>query len=187
MTPQRAPATASTVATVRRSRGAGARGGARGRLRIRGFTLIELLVCLGILGFLASLALPMAEMTAQREKERELKRALWEIRDALDAYRAARESGAVLGPSDRPPYPESLQSLTREVADARTEHQGQTIRFLRRVPRDPFAEPGVPAEQSWGLRGYQSDADNPQPGAEVYDVYSKSTATGLNGVPLKQW
>ena len=147
MTPQRAPATASTVATVRRSRGAGARGGARGRLRIRGFTLIELLVCLGILGFLASLALPMAEMTAQREKERELKRALWEIRDALDAYRAARESGAVLGPSDRPPYPESLQSLTREVADARTEHQGQTIRFLRRVPRDPFAEPGVPAEQ----------------------------------------
>ena len=178
MTPQRAPATASTVAPVRRSRGAGARGGARGRLRIRGFTLIELLVCLGILGFLASLALPMAEMTAQREKERELKRALWEIRDAR---------GAVLGPSDRPPYPESLQSLTREVADARTEHQGQTIRFLRRVPRDPFAEPGVPAEQSWGLRGYQSDADNPQPGAEVYDVYSKSTATGLNGVPLKQW
>ena len=183
MTPQRAPATDSAA---RRSRGVGA-GGARASGRIRGFTLIELLVCLGILGFLASLALPMAEMTAQREKERELKRALWEIRDALDAYRAARESGAVLGASDRPPYPESLQSLTREVADARTEHQGQTIRFLRRVPRDPFAEPGVPAEQSWGLRGYQSDADNPQPGAEVYDVYSKSTATGLNGVPLKQW
>ncbi|OWQ87035.1 hypothetical protein CDN99_20095 [Roseateles aquatilis] len=161
-------------------------GAADGR-RARGFTLIELLVCLAILGFLASLALPMAEMTVQREKERELKRALWEIRDALDAYRVARENGAVLGPSDRPPYPASLQELTREVADARADRQGQTIRFLRRVPRDPFAEGAQPAELSWGLRGYQSDADNPQPGPEVYDVHSKSTAVGLNGVPLKQW
>ena len=132
-------------------------------------------------------ALPMAEMTVQREKERELKRALWEIRDALDAYRAAREAGAVLGPGDRPPYPATLQDLTQEVVDARADRQGQTMRFLRRVPRDPFAEPGLPAEQTWGLRGYQSDADTPQPGPEVYDVYSKSTAVGLNGVPLKQW
>ncbi|MDH0867066.1 type II secretion system protein [Mitsuaria sp. GD03876] len=180
MTTRRVP-----VARPRLARGGdGARAFRRGA---GGFTLIELLVCLAILGFLASLALPMAEMTAQREKERELKRALWEIRDALDAYRVARESGAVLGPSDRPPYPATLKELTLEVADARADRQGQTIRFLRRVPRDPFGEPGVPAEQTWGLRGYQSDADNPQPGAEVYDVHSNSPAKGLNGVPLKQW
>ena len=174
-----APRRASASARRRDGRAAG--------LRARGFTLIELLVCLAILGFLASLALPMAEMTVQREKERELKRALWEIRDALDAYRAAREAGAVLGPGDRPPYPATLHELTVEVPDARADRQGQTMRFLRRVPRDPFAEPGVPAEQSWGLRGYQSDADNPQPGPEVCDVHSMSTAVGLNGVPLKQW
>jgi general secretion pathway protein G len=168
--------------------GATSRSGGAGRRRAaRGFTLIELLVCLGILGFLAMLAMPVAEMTAQREKERELKRALWEIRDALDAYRAARETGAVLGPSDRPPYPVTLQELTVEVADARADRQGQSLRFLRRVPRDPFADGALPAEQTWGLRGYQSEADNPQPGPEVYDVHSNSAAVGLNGVPLKQW
>jgi general secretion pathway protein G len=155
--------------------------------RARGFTLIELLVCMGILAFLATLALPMAEMASQREKERELKRALWEIRDALDAYRAARESGAVLGAADQPPYPASLEELTQPVPDARLEHQGETLRFLRRVPRDPFADPTVPAAQSWGLRGFQSEADNPKAGPEVYDVYSTSPLKGLNGIPLKQW
>lgn len=155
--------------------------------RSKGFTLIELLVCLGILGFLAALAMPVAEMTVQREKERELKRALWEIRDALDAYRAARENGAVIGPSDRPPYPETLAELTRELPDARADRQGRSLRFLRRVPRDPFADASLPAEKTWGLRGFQSDADQPRPGPEVYDVYSLSTANGLNGIPLRQW
>ncbi|SEL65087.1 general secretion pathway protein G [Roseateles sp. YR242] len=160
---------------------------ARAGWRARGFTLIELLVCLGILGFLATLALPMAEMASQREKERELKRALWEIRDALDSYRAARETGALLGAADQPPYPATLAELTKEVPDSRLEHQGQTLRFLRRVPRDPFADTSLPADQTWGLRGFQSDAENPKPGPEVYDVYSNSPLKGLNGIPLKQW
>jgi general secretion pathway protein G len=153
----------------------------------RGFTLIELLVCLAILGLLASMAMPMAEMAWQREKERELKRSLWEIRDALDAYRAARESGALLGPPDQAPYPATLRELTLEVADARAERQGQTLRFLRSVPRDPFADPSLPADQTWGLRGFQSNAEDPRPGREVYDVHSRSGLLGLNGIPLKAW
>ncbi|KQV95040.1 type II secretion system protein [Pelomonas sp. Root1237] len=167
-----------------------ARSPARAACRARrghGFTLIELLVCLAILGLLASMAMPMAEMAWQREKERELKRALWEIRDALDVYRSARESGAVLGPADQAPYPSTLRELTLEVPDARADRQGQTLRFLRSVPRDPFADPALPAEQTWGLRGYQSEAEDPRPGREVYDVHSRSGLVGLNGIPLKAW
>lgn len=156
-------------------------------LTMRGFTLVELLVCLALLGLMASVAMPVAEMTVQREKERELKRALWQIRDALDAYRRAREQGAIQGSADSSPYPANLRELVLAFPDARPDHQGQTLRFLRAVPRDPFAEPGLAPEKSWGLRGYQSEADDPRPGAEVYDVYSKSGLTGLNGIPLKQW
>ncbi|XHS79812.1 type II secretion system protein [Burkholderiaceae bacterium UC74_6] len=155
--------------------------------RSSGFTLVELLVCMAILGLLASVALPMSEMTVQREKERELKRSLWEIRDALDAYRKAREDRAIIGDAGQSPYPPSLIELTKAVPDARVDHQGQILRFLRAVPRDPFADPDVPPEKSWGLRSYASEANNPQPGADVYDVHSMSRAVGLNGVPLSQW
>jgi general secretion pathway protein G len=155
--------------------------------RSRGFTLVELLVCLAILGFLASVALPVAEMSVQREKERELKRALWEIRDALDAYRQAREQRAILGSADQSPYPASLRELTLAVNDARAGREGQVLRFLRAVPRNPFADPDLPAEKTWGLRSYQSEADDPRPGADVYDVYPPSDLKGLNGVPLRKW
>jgi general secretion pathway protein G len=155
--------------------------------RAGGFTLVELLVCLAILGFLASVAMPVAEMTVQREKERELKRALWEIRDALDAYRQAREQRAILGSADKSPYPASLQELTLAVNDARSGHEGEILRFLRAVPRDPFADPELAPDKTWGLRSYQSEADDPRPGADVYDVYSRSELKGLNGVPLRKW
>ena len=153
----------------------------------RGYTLIELLVVLAVLGLLAGLAMPLAEMTVQREKERELKRALWEIRDAIDAYRRAREQGAIPATAGSSPYPPALDALVQAAPDARADHRGEALRFLRRVPRDPFADPALPPERSWGLRSYLAEADHPQPGADVYDVYSTSTQVGLNGVPLKDW
>lgn len=159
----------------------------RALLPRRGYSLVELLVVLAVLGLLATLAMPLAEMTVQREKERELKRALWEIRDAIDAYQRARAAGAVAGEPGRSQYPPDLLALTQPTPDARPERRGEVLRFLRRVPRDPFADPALPAEASWGLRSYLSDADRPQPGADVYDVHSRATTLGLNGVPLKDW
>lgn len=156
-------------------------------MRAKGYTLIELLVVLAVLGLLAGLAMPLSQAVQQRERERELKRALWEIRDALDAWRRAREAGAIAGSPTAPPYPRTLAALTEVWPDQRPDRRGSVLRFLRRVPRDPFADPALPAEMTWGLRSYQSDADRPQRGDEVFDVYSRSDRIGSNGLPLAQW
>lgn len=153
--------------------------------RVRGYTLIELLIVLAILGLLATMAMPLAEVTAQREKERELKRALWEIRDAIDAYKRAVDTGAIAKSPADSGYPPSLQALVQGVPDAKST-SGRLV-FLRRIPRDPFADGTLPPERTWRLRSYASEAANPQPGSDVYDVSSSSDTVGLNGVPLKQW
>lgn len=160
-------------------------------MRSNGYSLIELLAVLAILGVLAAMAMPLAQMSAERSRETELKRALWEIRDALDAYHAARLEGAIAPPAggdaSSSTYPPNLHALTLLQPDLRETHHGQYLRFLRRVPPDPFADPALDPEQTWGLRSFLSEADKPVAGADVYDVYSRATGTALNGVPLSKW
>jgi general secretion pathway protein G len=152
----------------------------------RGFTLVELLVVMAVLAILATASFPLAEMVVQRDRERELKRALWEIRDAIDAHKRAADSGSiVVGSKGSAGYPPNLLALQAGSPDLKA--PGRTVYFLRRVPRDPFADPALPAELTWGLRSYQSPPEKPQPGADVYDVYSLSEKTGLNGTRLREW
>lgn len=153
----------------------------------RGFSLVELLVVLGVMALLVTLTMPVAELSLQREKERELKRALWEIRDALSAFEEAAQQQAIGLPPGAPPVPATLKELTLPYVDQRPQSQGQVLRFLRQVPRDPFAPAEVPAEQTWLIRGYYSEASDPKPLGGVYDVMSSSERVGLNGVPLRQW
>jgi general secretion pathway protein G len=156
-------------------------------MRVRGFTLIELVITLAIAGLLASAAMPLAQLVAKREKEAELRAALRDIRTALDAYRTAAQSGHIkleLGASG---YPPDLQSLYIGVEDQSSVNQ-VSLYFIRRIPRDPFFPDGsVSADQTWGLRSYKSPPNDPQPGDDVYDIYSLSGGTGLNGVPYRDW
>lgn len=147
---------------------------------MKGFTLIELVITVAILGLLASVALPLAEVTVQRGKEQDLRRALREIRGAIDAYKRATEEGVIEKSADRSGYPPTLAALVEGAPDKR-DPKAARIYFLRRVPADPVS--GEP----WGLRSYASPADSPQSGEDVFDVYSKSAQPGLNGVPYKEW
>jgi general secretion pathway protein G len=158
-----------------------------GNMGARGFTLIELVITLAIIGLLATAAMPLAQLVAQREKEAELRVALRDIRNAIDAYHHAAETGHIKLELGQSGYPPDLQSLYAGVEDAGSESKAN-LYFLRRIPRDPFfADSTLPAEQTWGLRSYKSTPEDPQPGDDVYDVYSLSTAKGLNGIPHRDW
>jgi general secretion pathway protein G len=146
---------------------------------MRGFSLIEMLVTLAILALLASLALPLSELSVQRAKERELRQALRMVRGAIDDYKQAVDANRLARPADASGYPPTLEVLVEGVKDAK-DPKGAKIYFLRRIPRDPFGG-------DWGLRSYASPPDDPQPGKDVYDVYSKSEGTGLDGVPYREW
>lgn len=154
--------------------------------RAAGFTLLELMVAMAILALLASVALPLAELSVQRNKESELRTALRQIRDALDAYKQAADEGRiVLRPGDSG-YPRTLASLVEGVEDAKSPVRSK-IHFLRRIPHDPFADPGVTAEDSWGRRSYRSSHASPQPGEDVFDIHSQSHGVGLNGIAYRDW
>jgi general secretion pathway protein G len=146
-----------------------------------GFSLIELLVTLTILSILASITIPMMEMTVKRTKEQELKSALRTVREAIDAYKQASDEGRITKSMDTSGYPPNLQVLVTGVIDAK-DIKKRKIYFLRKIPVDPMTDSG-----EWALRSYKSPADRPEPGEDVFDVYSSSDALGTNGTPYYEW
>lgn len=152
-----------------------------------GFTLIELVVTVAIVGILASIAVPLGELSMQRAKEQELRGALRQIREALDAYKQAVAEGRVERRADGSGYPRSLDELAGGAEDAKSPDKAK-IFFLRRLPRDPFyPQTDLPAADTWGKRAYASPPDAPFEGEDVFDVYSLSERVGLNGVPYREW
>lgn len=154
--------------------------------RSRGFTLIELLASAAILGILASVAVPVVQTTMRREQERELRLALRDIRRGIDAYKDAFAHGKIELPNGASGYPPTLMDLVTGVP-VKGNPAAPPQFFLRRIPRDPFADRGLASADTWSKRSYDSPPEAPHEGADVFDVASSSALTGLNGVPYAQW
>jgi general secretion pathway protein G len=143
-----------------------------------GLTLIELIITVAIVGLLATAALPVARFQVKREKERELRRDLWEMRDAIDRYKDAADRGGMQIKADSQGYPPDLQSLVDGVEVAQ-----KKVRFLRSIPTDPMTN-----STDWGMRSNQDDADADSWGGQnVFDVYTKSQGTALDGTKYNTW
>jgi general secretion pathway protein G len=151
----------------------------RQRVRsVQGFTLIELIFATAILVVLSTMAVPLARVTVQRERERMLRNDLWEMRDAIDRYKDAAERGGFQTKVDSQNYPPDLETLVKGV-----DVQSKKVRFLRKIPIDPMT-----GTTEWGLRSMQDDPDSTSWGGQsVFDVYTKSQGTGLDGTKYKDW
>ncbi len=146
--------------------------------RQAGLTLVELIVTVAILAILASAAVPLARFRAQRERERELRYDLWQMRDAIDKYKDAADKHAFITKVDSQNYPPDLDTLVKGV-DA----QGKKLKFLRRIPVDPMT-----GKAEWTLRSMQDDANSDSWGGQnVFDVASKSQRTALDGTKYSDW
>jgi len=145
----------------------------------RGFTLIELIVAATILSILTLMALPLARVTIKREKEKQLRSALWEMRDAIDRYKEMADRGVFQTKVDSMNYPPDLDTLVKGVEG----QAGKKYRFLRSIPTDPMTN-----NKEWGMRSTQDDADSDSWGGQnVFDVYTKSEGSGLDGTKYKDW
>jgi general secretion pathway protein G len=143
-----------------------------------GFTLLELMIATTILVVLSTMAIPMARLTIQREKERMLRNDLWMMRDAIDRYKDAADRGGFQVKVDSQNYPPDLETLVKGV-----DVQGKKVRFLRQIPVDPMT-----GTTEWGLRSMQDDLDSDSWGGQsVFDVYTKSQGMGLDGTKYKDW
>lgn len=154
------------------------RGAVRARDREAGLTLVELIVTVAILGILASAAVPIARFKVQRDKERELRYDLWQMRDAIDKYKDACDKGAFQSKVDSQCYPPDLDHLVKGE-----DVQGKKLKFLRRIPIDPMT-----GKNEWGLHSMQDDPTSDSYGGQsVFDVYTKSTGTALDGTKYSEW
>jgi general secretion pathway protein G len=155
--------------------------------RRQGFTLIELLVTLVLLALIVTSAAPVVQLTIKRAKEQELKRALWQVRDAIDAYKQAVDDGLIKKSPEKSGYPPSLEALVKGIEVFKSGKKRQ-VYFLRRIPRDPFAtDPDATASATWGKRSYASPHDEPKEGEDIYDIYSLSQDIGLDRRPYREW
>jgi len=146
--------------------------------REQGFTLLEMIVATAILIILTSMAVPLVRVTIKREREKELRRDLWEMRDAIDRYKDAADRGAFRTKVDSQNYPPDLETLVKGE-----DVQGKKLRFLRKIPIDPMT-----GNTDWGLRSMQDDPQSDSWGGQsVFDVYSKSLGEGLDGTKYKDW
>jgi general secretion pathway protein G len=152
-----------------------------------GFTLIELVITLALLSLISLTALPIAEITKVRSNETVLRQSLRQIRVAVDQYKAEFDAGHIAKSAGDSGYPPNLETLTSPVPLINNPSRSVKV-FLRNVPRDPFAtDMSIPDAQTWGIRSYESSSVDPQPGADVFDIHSKSLKKGLNGIPYQRW
>ena len=146
--------------------------------RMRGFTLVEMIVAITILMILTGMAIPLARVTIKRERERELRQALWQMRDAIDRYKDAADRGAFQIKVGSEGYPPDLQTLVDGV-----DVNGKKLRFLRHIPEDPMT-----GGTEWGMHSMQDDPTSDSwDGDNVFDVYTKSDGTALDGTKYKDW
>jgi general secretion pathway protein G len=152
------------------------------RNRQRGFTMVELIVCFTIMGLLTTMAVPLAAYKVKRDKERELRHALREIRKAIDDYKDASNQGKIDVKLGTEGYPETLEILVEGVKLSQSP-DGKKIKFLRRIPKDPMT-----GTFDWGKRSMQDDPKSQSWGGQnVFDIYSKSTERARDGTPYAEW
>ncbi|WP_255483961.1 type II secretion system protein [Granulicella sp. 5B5] len=143
-----------------------------------GVTLTELIIVIAVLSILATMALPAVKIEVKRRKERELRRDLWMMRDAIDRYKDVADLGGIQTKADSNNYPPDLQTLVDGV-----DVKDKRMRFLRSIPTDPMT-----GNTDWGLRSNQDEPDSDSFGGQnVFDVYSKSDGTGLDGTKYNTW